>query len=278
MPLEPKLTLREHRAVWMLSTGSSLGEIGLALGIVEHSVSQVLTRARVKFHHTNRYAFVAWACLNGLIGPEIDCGKSSTAWRRHQDKDEPACPACRRFHTGRLTAEASERPELEISLTQREMDVLTALAAGADSMQSISEHTGLSKKRAANHLSSIYDKLNIPHRDNRDRRHIALYVARQRGVFPLPNGTYLTRRGAVFVPPQMRLSPKQVDLLKVVDTGCSLTVAGERLGLPREAVSARLSEIYRRLGISRDGVRNNDIRRARRKEAISKAREYGLMD
>lgn len=278
MTMEPKLTLREHRALWMLTQGSSLTETASALGIQEHSVSQVLDRARRKFHHTNRYAFVAWACLSGLIGPELDCGKSMRAWQRHQAKDEPACPACRRFHAGRAPADAPGLPEVEITLTRRETEVLHALAAGADSMQEIGDKVGLSRKRVASHLSSLYDKLNIPHRDNRDRRRIALYVARQRGVFPQKDGTYLTRRGTLLVPPQMRLSPKQIDLLRAVEDGSSLAQAGLVLNLPREAVSARLSEIYRRLGIPRDGVRNNTVRRARRAEAVKRARDFGLMD
>lgn len=276
--MEPKLTLREHRALWMLSRGHTIEEIASVLKIEEHSASQVLLRARRKFSQPNRFAFIAWACLNGIIGPELDCGKSAAAWRRHQDRDEPACPACRRFHTRRATAEAETGPEVEIVLTPRETDVLDAVASGADSMLDIGEKTGLSRKRVASHLSAIYDKLNVPHRDNRDRRRIALYVARQRGVYPLPDGTYLTRRGAVFVPPQMRLSPAQVDLLKAVEDGRSLAQAGALLGLPREQVSARLSEIYRRLGIPRSGIRNNQERKARRAEACRRAREYGFMD
>lgn len=277
-PSYPKLTLREHRALWMLSQGRTIAEIGAALKIEEHSASQVLLRGRRKFNQPNRFAFLAWACLNGIIGPELDCGKSAAAWRRHQDRDEPACPACRRFHTGRVTAEAADLPEVEIVITPREQDVLDALAAGADSMAEISEKTGMSRKRAASHLTSLYGKLNIPHRDNRDRRKILLYVARQRGVYHLPDGTYKTRRGQVFVPPQMRLSPAQVDLLKAVEDGRSLAAAGAVLGLPREQVSARLSEIYRRLGIPRQGCSNNLERKARRAEAIRRAREYGLMD
>ena len=276
----PRLTLREHRATWMLSQGTDVEVIARKLGIRTHSVSQMLNRARLKTGTPNRYAYLAYAVLNGIIGPELDCGKSVTAYKRHHARDEPVCPACRRFHDrfNARTYDCSDLPQVEIILTPREFEVLDAIASGADSMQQIGDKIGLGRKRVASHLSVLYEKLGVPDRDNRDRRRIVLYVARQRGVFPMPDGTYRTAAGRSVIPPQMRLSPKQIDLLRACEDGSPLRVVGERCGIPREAASARLSEIYRRLGVGGRGLRGNEVRRNRRLEAVRRARDFGLMD
>lgn len=278
----PRLTLREHRATWMLARGFSTEEMARELKIQNHSVSQLLDRARRKTPAPNRYAYVAYAVLSGLVGPELDCGRSLAAYKRHNQRDEPPCPACRRFHELRNTALYDRDPRavtVEVVFTRREMQVLDALAAGADSMREIGDKLGgLDRKRVASHLSSLYDKVGVPHRDNRDRRRVLLYLARQRGLYPLPDGTFRAAQGRVLVPPQMRLSPKQAQLLLACEDGAPLRVVGERLGLPREAVSARLSEVYRRLGVGPGAdPRNNASRRDRRREAARRAREFGLL-
>lgn len=280
----PRLTLRETRATWMLSQGREVAEIAQELGIQNHSVSQMLDRARRKTGAPNRYAYLAYVLLKGLVGPELDCGRSMTAFKRHNQRDEPVCPACRRFNDLRNSALYDRREEVErlavrVDFTPREVQVLDAVAAGADSMDEIGQKIGAGRKRVASLLSVLYGKVGVPDRDNQDRRRILIYLARQRGLYPLPDGTYRLSTGRVFVPPQMRLSPKQKELLLACEDGSPLRVVGERCGLTREAASARLSEIYRRLGVPpvADG-RGNAHRRERRREAARRAREFGLLD
>lgn len=274
--LPPRLTLREHKAVWMLSQGHDIPEIAKELGILNHSVSQLLQRARYKYGQRSRYALLAHLILSGYIGLRLDCGRSRAAFQRHHQLDEPVCPACRRFND--LRNSLPDRIDLpnDVSLTLKEMQIMSALAAGDDSMAEISARTGMGRSRVGSHLTAIYAKLNIPHRDNRDRRRICLYVARQKGLVPLPDGTYRSRTGSVWTPVQARLSPKQKELLLACQDGAPLSEVAARCGIRREAAGARLSEIYRRLGLTRN-IQGNEARRARRVEAYNRAREFGLL-
>lgn len=276
--LTPKLTIREHRAVWMLSQGHTHEEIAAVFHILPSSASEILVRAREKFGYASRYAFLAAMILQGHVGLWLDCGKALAAYQRHIDKDEPVCPACRLFMQRRATPPAEDAPApVEIQLRPREMEVLQAIASGADSMQEIGQVIKLGRRSVASLLSGLYAKLNIPHRDNHERRRILLYVARQRGLMPLPDGTYRKPGTAYWVPPQMRLSAKQITFLKACQDGASLTEVGARLGISREAASARLSEIYRRLGVPQN-VRGNGARRDRRLLAYRRAEEFGLLN
>lgn len=275
-PLAPRLTVREHKAVWMLSQGRSLQEIAAELGIRRDGASGVLVRARDKFGYASRYPFLAAMILDGHVGRYLDCGKSLAAYQRHHQKDEEPCPACRRFKAQRNKM-LDEPVRTDLHLTHREAQVLRAIASGADSMAEIGAVIGLGRRSTASILARLYTAFNIPHRDNRDRRRILLYVARSRGYAPLSDGTYRTRSGVIQVPPQMRLSPRQVELLLACQDGAPLSEVGRRCGISREAASARLSEIYRRLGLERS-ARGNDARRERRTEAYRRAKEYGLLD
>lgn len=274
----PRLTLREHKAVWMLSQGSSLDEVAAELKIQNHGASQVLLRARNKFGCANRYSLLATLILEGHVGKHLDCGRSAAAYQRHISAQEAACPACIRFHRHRASLAENPPPPGSITLTPRQNEVLQVIASGVDSVSEIGEKMGLHRKNVASLLSEIYRVLNIPHRDNWDRRRIALYVARQRGFVPMPDGTYRTSSGPLSIPPQMRLSPAQCDLLRACEDGSSLAVVGQRCGLSRESTAARLSEIYRRLGVPRSLNGAPADRRTRRREAIRRAREYGLLD
>lgn len=68
------------------------------------------------------------------------------------------------------------------------------------------------------------------------------------------------------------LSQRQLQVLREVASGDSLTEAGVRLGMPRPAVAAHLSRIYHRLGVA--GLPVED----RRAAAVQVAMRHGLFD
>jgi transcriptional regulator with XRE-family HTH domain len=72
--------------------------------------------------------------------------------------------------------------------------------------------------------------------------------------------------------PKPVLTPAQGHVLKAVASAGSTADAAARLGIPLVTVMSRLSEIYRRLGVT--GVRRGEERRA---AAIRAAVEHGLL-
>jgi transcriptional regulator with XRE-family HTH domain len=72
--------------------------------------------------------------------------------------------------------------------------------------------------------------------------------------------------------PSPSLSEQQMKVLRVVADGRSLSAAALALGMPRPAVAAQVSQIYRRLGVV-------DLPRAeRRAAAVRIACQHGLID
>ncbi|MGW0948489.1 helix-turn-helix domain-containing protein [Streptomyces sp. NPDC002623] len=72
--------------------------------------------------------------------------------------------------------------------------------------------------------------------------------------------------------PVPRLAPGQARVLRAVSTGLPLTAAAAELGMRRTALAARMSEIYRRLGVA-------DLPFGeRRSAAVRVAVEHGLID
>lgn len=73
--------------------------------------------------------------------------------------------------------------------------------------------------------------------------------------------------------PALPLTPAQAKVLRAVSGGESLSVVAVRLGMPRDGLASRLSEIYRRLEVVHvpRGVE-------RRMAAVRIARESGLLD
>jgi transcriptional regulator with XRE-family HTH domain len=68
------------------------------------------------------------------------------------------------------------------------------------------------------------------------------------------------------------LTARQVQVLRAVAGGDPLSVAAERLGMPRDGLASRLSEIYRRLGVA------EVPRLQRRAAAVRVASEHGLFN
>ncbi len=68
------------------------------------------------------------------------------------------------------------------------------------------------------------------------------------------------------------LTPAQGRVLKAVALEGSASAAAVRLGIPRDTVTSRLSEIYRRLGVT-EARRGEERRRA----AVRAAVEHGLL-
>lgn len=72
------------------------------------------------------------------------------------------------------------------------------------------------------------------------------------------------------------LSPVQLAVLKAAADGSPLRVIAERVGLPVTQVSARMTQIYKRLGVNKVPVgRSPAARRTRRALALAEARSRG---
>ncbi|MEU8101679.1 helix-turn-helix transcriptional regulator [Streptomyces rubiginosohelvolus] len=67
------------------------------------------------------------------------------------------------------------------------------------------------------------------------------------------------------------LTPRQVQILAEARTGAPLSRIAVRVGMPRESVGSRLSEVYRLLGVA-------DLPYGRREAAIRAAEERGLLE
>jgi transcriptional regulator with XRE-family HTH domain len=68
------------------------------------------------------------------------------------------------------------------------------------------------------------------------------------------------------------LTARQVQVLRAVAGGEPLAVAAERLGMPRDGLASRMSEIYRRLGVA------DRPRLERRAAAVKVASDHGLFN
>ncbi|GAA1887788.1 hypothetical protein GCM10009837_06970 [Streptomyces durmitorensis] len=69
----------------------------------------------------------------------------------------------------------------------------------------------------------------------------------------------------------MPLTPRQAEVLTAAASGATLAEVAAQLGTPREQVSSRLSEAYKRLGV------DWRPRGQRRAAAVRVARERGLI-
>lgn len=72
-------------------------------------------------------------------------------------------------------------------------------------------------------------------------------------------------------PARMPLTPRQAQVLTAAADGAPLSAVAARCGITREQAAARLSEAYRRLGVSRLP------REERRAAAVDEARRRGLL-
>jgi len=70
-----------------------------------------------------------------------------------------------------------------------------------------------------------------------------------------------------------RLTPAQMRVLQAVADFGTATAAADRLGIPRDTVTSRLSEIYRRVGLTH--LRRGEERRA---AAVEAATRHGLIN
>lgn len=72
------------------------------------------------------------------------------------------------------------------------------------------------------------------------------------------------------------LSPVQLAVLRAAADGAPLRIIAQRTGLPVTQVSARMTQIYKRLGINKVPVgRSPAQRRTRRALALAEARNRG---
>jgi NarL family two-component system response regulator YdfI len=80
----------------------------------------------------------------------------------------------------RLLASQSDKPRSDLDLTDRELQVLAAVARGERSKE-IAAQLGISERTVKAHLAGIYNKLDV------DSRAAAIAIASQRGLLPKDN-------------------------------------------------------------------------------------------
>lgn len=78
-------------------------------------------------------------------------------------------------HTGQAKQPASPQPEEQVILTERELEVLTAVARG-DRSKEIAQQLGVTERTIKAHLTNIYNKLGV------DSRAAAVSVGIQQGL------------------------------------------------------------------------------------------------
>ena len=53
---------------------------------------------------------------------------------------------------------------------------------------------------------------------------------------------------------EVRLTPREIDILRLISRGCTYARAAERLGLSAHTVATHIKKIYRKLGVHSAGA------------------------
>lgn len=258
------LTERQRRMLWLLSVGKDRQEIVQAMpGETLGSVKSARNRVFRLLGASTAAQAVRNGLLAGHIGPYEDCG-TLAAYRRHIKRDETVCAACKRGNRERAETEAALRNR-RVRLSESEVRLLRAFDAGRTVAQ-ICTNWNVGRTVVKTLTASAYAALGVSHLPQSVRREAALREARMRGLLgmqtPVPR-TITTR--------EVTLTNTQVKILLELETGVTLTVAAENLGMHPGTCSTRLSEAYRRLDVSwmEKGTRLP--------AALRRAREHGLL-
>lgn len=233
------LTERQRRVLWLVSVGKTTAEISREYTNYPRNVTKMCG----KIYRTVGAKTPAQAVRNGLllgvIGPYEDCG-SLAAYRRHIQREETTCAACKRGNRERLEAEASPR---QVHLGKPEIQLLRAIDAGRTRAQ-IATAWGISEQDVKNLITTTYTALGVDRLPPAVRREAALREARIRGFLaPTPP----PQQGPP--PKSVQLSDTHVKILLSMESGATLAQTAARLDLRPGTCATRLSEAYRRMDV-----------------------------
>lgn len=239
----PYLTKFQREIVWHLSRGLTVKETAREMDRVMTCVVDSLVIIRKKLDAATTTQAVLRAYVLGCVGPGPDCG-TRPGYVKHLNRDEDACPACRLANARWIEKQSAPAPVLR-PLTPEQVKIIRAFHCGrshADLMQI----WGVSRARLHRAVTDMYRRLGVKDVPREQRREKALEVAREQGLLH-PDGPRILppARGAV-----VKLTKRETAILAVVSSGASLGAASAELGISRESLSSRLSEIYRKLDVA----------------------------
>lgn len=263
-PGTPQLNPRQARMLWLLSQGLLAPEIAREVGTTATGVRTSTANLYKRLGVRNAAQAVAYALINGIIGPYEDCG-SLAAYRRHHDRDESTCQACRLGNAYRLdNPEVSAGP---VTLTTPQLRLLRAFDAGRSHTQ-IADAWGVSRPTVERLTTSLYRAFGAQDLPRQLRRPAVLEQARTLKL--------LSRTPPAVAPPRpfgrvRPLTSMERTVLTVMADGRTITQGAALMGIPRSTLATRLSYAYRRLDVL------HLPRAHRRREAVRIAREHGFI-
>lgn len=263
-PGTPQLNPRQARMLWLLSQGLLAPEIAREVGTTATGVRTSTANLYKRLGVRNAAQAVAYALINGIIGPYEDCG-SLAAYRRHHDRDESTCQACRLGNAWRL-----DNPEVsagQVTLTTPQLRLLKAFDAGRTHAQ-IADAWKVSRPTVERLTTSLYLALRVHGLPRQLRRPAALDRARSLGFLGKKPPAVAAPRPFGSVRP---LAARERRVLEAMADGRTITQGAASLGLSRTSVATSLTWAYRSLDVL------HVPRVHRRREAVRVAREHGFI-
>lgn len=254
----------QRRVLWHLTQGLTVKQTAEAMGVNRTSVIDSLLIIRRKADARTTTQAVLKAYLDGAVGPRADCG-TRAAYVRHLDADEDACPACRRANLVWLKSHSEDAPAPR-PLTSAQVRIIRAFHCGR-SHADLQQQWGVSRGRLYRAVTDMYARLGVTEIPREERRERALEVAQEQG--------YLTAEAPVRLPPvqgrPQALTAREKETLAAVQGGVPLSRAAAVLGITAPSLASRLTEIYRKLGVS------HLPRRSKRAAALRVAAHKGYL-
>lgn len=260
------LTPVEHQWLWLHAMGRSDHEKQRLTGTTASWCTA--NRIRTKLGAINSVHAVYLACEREFIGPRIGCG-SMDGVREHQAGNEDLCHACRRVNGVWVENEThlARRPVPELNDHERRFLDLLATGINAKEIKVKLDKTHASMEYTRR---TLYKKLGVrPDIPFGSRRYYALMCAEQLGLIEGRTPSEASQRRTDRKPKVVRLTDLEVRTLAVINKGGTLPVAGAELGISATSLAARLSGIYKKLGL---GHVPRDEKRA---AAVKAARDMG---
>lgn len=260
------LTPFQRRALWLLGQGHTPTTASACMGCSRSTFNEAVRNACVNMRASTSAQAVLRAYLAGQTGLREDCGTRS-AYVRHMDAGEDACPRCRLANDAWLKRQSAPL----IPLTEADVRLLKSLYAGR-SLREIEDAWNISASTMQRAVRGLYERLGVTDDVPVPERRLKAYeLGIERGVLTPVKPPYKrpsrARSGA-----RSRLAPSEIRVLRAAAGGQSLQQVALRLNLRRTDVSSTLSRAYRKLDLTHLPVQD------RRTEAVRRARAQGLLE
>lgn len=165
---------RQRAALWLRAQGLTAEAIGRRLDppCSGPGAQDLLHKVIVRLGAKDSPHAVFLGLTLGVIGPYRDCG-TRKAYLRHLRRNEQSCIACRRANTAYVRAQRDAVPlpddeagnrrgnQKTEGLTERQIEVLSAMQSGAQTAVEVAQKVGIGESRARRHVRSIMEKFRI---------------------------------------------------------------------------------------------------------------------